>query len=198
MSHFDPHAYGPVLGPLVATDRRRGLGFGAADRAAWTALDGLTAERAFAHLQTEYGPRQPVDADMASCCLAGVWLVHDFLDESHAMSQRIDAPAGSFWHGILHRREGDYSNAKYWFRRVGRHEVFEFLGQRAAELAAIRGDAVAVEKLTHDGDWDPFAFVDMCEAAVRGGSRHQELCLDIQQTEWELLFDYCYRKAAGQ
>jgi hypothetical protein len=197
MNQFDPHAYGPVFGPLIDTDRRRGLGFGTADRAARPALEKLSVEKAFAHAQTEYGPRQPVDAEMGACCVAAVWLVHDYLDESHEISQKIDTPSGSFWHGILHRREGDYSNAKYWFRHVGRHEVFEFLGQRAGELAAIRGDAAAVEKLTPEGVWDPIAFVDLCQAAVRGGSKHLDLCLDIQQVEWELLFDYCYRAAIG-
>jgi hypothetical protein len=30
---------------------------------------------------------------------------------------------------------------------------------------------------------------------VRGSSKHVDLCMDIQQVEWELLFDYCYRAA---
>jgi hypothetical protein len=197
MNQFDPEEYGPVFAPLVATDRRRGLGFGTADRTAYGALETLSAEKAFAHAKTEYGPQQPVDAGMGACCIAAVLLVHDFLDESHAISQQIDTPSGSFWHGILHRREGDYANAKYWFRRVGKHEVNEFLGQRAGELAAIRGDAKAVERLTAEGVWDPFAFVDMCQSAVRSGAKHESLCMDIQQVEWELLFDYCYRAAVG-
>lgn len=197
MNQFDPNAYGPVFAPLVATDRRRGLGFGTPDRASLPALEKLSAEKAFAGAQTEFGPVQPVDADMGACSVAAVWLVHDFLDESHAISQQVDTPSGSFWHGILHRREGDFSNAKYWFRRVGRHEVFEFLGQRAGERAAIRGDEKAVERLTPEGVWDPFAFVDMVQSVVNGGKKHEELCLDIQQVEWELLFDYCYRKAIG-
>lgn len=195
MNHFDPASYGPVFAPLLATDRRRGLGFGTPDRAAFGALERLSAEKAFAHAQSEFGPPQPVDADMGACAVAAVWLLYDFLDESHAISQQVNTPTGNFWHGILHRREGDFSNAKYWFRRVGQHEVFEFLGQRAGELAAIRGDVKAVEKLTPEGVWDPLAFVDMVQAVVRGGTKHVDLCLDIQQVEWELLFDYCYRAA---
>jgi hypothetical protein len=198
MNHFDPNAYGPVFGPLVAIDRRRGLGFGTPDRAARAALEKLSAEKAFAHAQAEFGKPQPVDAEMGACCVAAMWLVHDFLDESHEISQRIDTPSGSFWHGILHRREGDFSNAKYWLRHVGRHDVFDHLGQRAGELAAERGDVVAGQKLTPDGAWDPFAFVDLCQSIVRdGATKHHDLCLDIQQAEWELLFDYCYRAAIG-
>ena len=45
---------------------------------------------------------------MAACCLCGLWLLHDFLDESHSLSQEITTDTGSYWHGIMHRREPDY------------------------------------------------------------------------------------------
>ena len=197
MDRFDPNSYGPVFAPLLAGDRRRPLGAGTPDRAAQPALEQLSAEAAFAHLQAEFGKKQPVDGDMAACCVSGVWLLHDYLDASHEISQGIDTPSGSFWHAIMHRREGDFSNAKYWLRHAGRHPVFDAIGQRAAELAAVRGAEKAAKKLISGGAWDPCAFVDLCEAVVRDQSTDGELCLDIQQAEWELLFDHCYRAAIG-
>lgn len=50
---------------------------------------------------------------------AALWLYVDDLDRSHALSQSIETEAGAFWHGIMHRREGDFWNSKYWFRRAG-------------------------------------------------------------------------------
>jgi hypothetical protein len=188
MSQFDPHAYGPMFAPLLAIDRRRPLGTGSPDVAARSALEGLSVESAFRHAKI-------IDRDMAACCVSGVWLLYDGLDESHTISQGIETPSGSFWHAIMHRREGDFSNSKYWLRRVGRHPIFETLGQRAMELAASRGAERAARQLVSGGAWDAVAFVDLCQAAVRGQKDAADLCLDIQQAEWELLFDFCYRAA---
>jgi hypothetical protein len=198
MSQFDPQTYGPAFAPLLATDRRRPLDAGKPDTAAQPALANLAVDIAFAHAAAEFGRAQPADRDMAACCIAGAWLLHDFLDESHQISQQIDTPTGSFWHGIMHRREGDFANSKYWFRRVGRHPVLEAVGQRDAELAAERGAERAAKTLITGGTWDPFAFVDLCESAVGGQSRDADLCRDIQRAEWELLFDHCYRAAVGR
>jgi len=195
MATFDPLTYGPVFAPLLDVDRRRPLNAGRHDASAVAVLKKLAAETAFAHVQSEFGKAQPADSDMAACCIAGVWLLHDCLDESHSISQGIDTESGSFWHAIMHRREGDFSNAKYWFRHAGQHPAFDPLGRRAAEMAATRGQEPIVKKLITHGTWDPFAFVDLCEAAVRQTTESRDLCLDIQQAEWELLFDHCYRAA---
>ncbi|SVE48716.1 uncharacterized protein METZ01_LOCUS501570, partial [marine metagenome] len=52
---------------------------------------------------------------------SALWLYVDDLDRSHTCSQSIDDTTGSYWHGIMHRREGDFSNSHYWFRKVGNH-----------------------------------------------------------------------------
>jgi hypothetical protein len=189
MSEFDPQAYGPVFAPLLGVDRRRPLSAGSPHAAERAAIERLSAKSAFAH-----AGREVSNHNMAQGCIAGVWLVHDFLDESHEVSQGINTSEGGFWHGIMHRREGDFSNAKYWFRHVGDHPVYESLASYAKELAEEQDAASAIAKLTARGTWEPYAFVDLCQAAERGGA-HRELCLDLQQAEWELLFDFCYQSA---
>ena len=134
---------------------------------------------------------------MATTCLAGLWLRHDFLDESHRISQDMENPTGSFWHGIMHRREGDFGNAKYWFRRVGRHSIFQPLALYSRGLAANGKAPPAANYLISQTDWDPFAFVDLCQRAQTGDPSLVALAKGIQQREWELLFDHCYRQAIG-
>ncbi|MBI1375046.1 MAG: hypothetical protein GC159_20195 [Phycisphaera sp.] len=124
------------------------------------------------------------DRVMADAAISGVWLLHNFLDESHTISQDIHTPTGSYWHGIMHRREPDYSNAGYWFHKVGQHPVFGQLGVQTADL-------------TGRAKWEPFRFIDECEQAARAGGVSAQRCIDAQMIEWWVLFDYCYRKAIG-
>lgn len=186
---FDPTHYPPPIRELLADRRVMPLGPGVPNHAVHAALRRLTPTSAFAPLPVKH-------ESSARACLAALWLLHDFADESHAISQEIDTAEGSYWHGILHRREPDYANAKYWFRRVGRHPVFEPLQVDAAKLARTAGVADAEFLMTQQA-WDAFAFVDLCEAASDGNEALTELCREIQRCEWELLFDECYRRTLG-
>jgi hypothetical protein len=180
--------YPSAIRTLLSADRVPELGPGHANTAARAALHALTIEALF-------GGRAIQRRDLAQCCLAGLWLLHDFLDESHTISQDIECAEGSYWHGIMHRREPDYGNSAYWFRRVGNHPVFVPLCRRAAELTVEAGTPTGSEPLGRQSTWDPFAFIDLCEAVARGRSSAATLCRQIQRAEWELLFAYCYNHA---
>ncbi len=187
MTGFDASQYGAAVTELIDPQRLNELGPGRPNETFRSQLAGLTVAELF-------GGQTIVDADMANCCLAGLWLWHDFLDESHTMSQSIDTTSGSYWHGIMHRREEDFSNAKYWFRKVGGHAIFPRLAELAAERAAAFEDGGASARLRGSGAWDPFHFVDLCQASRRSGGL-RNLCQEIARDEWQLLFDYCYRSA---
>jgi hypothetical protein len=121
--------------------------------------------------------------------------LRDFHDESHAISQDLNTPEGSYWHGILHRREPDYWNAKYWFRRVPKHPIFAALAADAAELTQDAATPAGSEYLLRQAMWDASAFVDLCEKAASGREDLVLLCRRIQRREWDLLFAYCYERA---
>jgi hypothetical protein len=189
--HFDLQNYSSIFRELLEEERLNVLGPGTPNNHVHAQLNSLDIHSAFA-------PSAVVNENMARACLAGVWLYHDFLDESHRISQEIPTPTGSYWHGILHRREGDFWNSKYWFRRVGEHPVFESLHREAARFVSENDLEQSAVFLTKQTAWDPFAFVDLCEAQANTQSPVEMLCRRIQQQEWDLLFDYCYRKAIGK
>ena len=128
--------YGPTFAALLADAPLNDLGRGKPLPAPRKKLEALS-------IDTDFAPHKVVDRTMAKACLAGLWLRFDFLDESHSISQEIKTTTGSFWHGIMHRREPDYENAKYWFHRVGEHPVFAPLCAAAKKVAASLRDANA-------------------------------------------------------
>src|SRR5262249_20860403 len=148
--------YGPAVAELLREPRLAPLGPGTPHASARPLLTALTNE-------TVMVPHAVRDADMAAACRAGLLLYHNFLDEAHKIRQDLDTPTGSYWHGLVHRREPDYPNAAYWFRRVGSHPVLELLAKEAHQLAV----AESVER-TIPLQWDPLWFIDYCEACQKG------------------------------
>ncbi len=122
--------------------------------------------------------------------LAGLWLYFSCFEEAHQVAQDDASAEGSFWHGILHRQEPDSGNAAYWFRRVGTHPVFSSLVNETAQIIEQYPDA----EFRPTVKWDPFGFILFCERArEQPGSSSEKAALEIQRTEWQLLFDYCAR-----
>jgi hypothetical protein len=186
--------FGQTFAALLAAAPLNELGPGKPVAAMKDQLEKLTDHDALA---SAFAPRPILDHVMAKACLAGLWLRFDFLDQSHRISQEIDNPSGSFWHGIMHRREPDYGNAKYWFRRVGRHPSFAAICDSAKEIAQAAPPDAAAEFLRQQDNWDPFAFVDLVATASDRHSPLEKMCRQIQLTEWQLLFDFCFRSAIG-
>lgn len=109
-------------------------------------------------------------------------LWNDSLSRCHALAQDIEDATGGYLHGVMHRREPDYPNAKYWFRRVGRHPLFPDVHREAIKWT---GHFMASE-------WDPFRMVDLCEEAA-GDPVLEKALREAQAREMALLAAFCLR-----
>lgn len=71
----------------------------------------------------------------ASPLLRALWLdgKGDF-DGAHSIAQDIPDRDGARVHAYLHRKEGDLSNAGYWYRRAGEEP---FVGSLSSEWEAL-------------------------------------------------------------
>lgn len=157
-------------------------------------------------LETLFDGESIEDSTMGDAVQSGLLIWNDALEASHTISQGIESRTGSYWHGIMHRREPDYSNAKYWFRRVGGHSIFPALRERA--LALLQSGSTASDSLADytkaiEGteEWDAFRFVDWCESADRDRSTPEAVKAFLQAVQVEeikLLLRYSYQQALTQ
>lgn len=92
------------------------------------------------------------------------WIYVDELEKAHEICQDQPDETGSMWHAIIHRREGDYSNAKYWLHRAGHHPA-----------------------LRHLEGYDASKFVDQVGAATND----DEALVALQRKEWEAMLAWC-------
>ena len=111
---------------------------------------------------------------------AGLWLYVDDLERSHGVSQQMHRPSGSFWHAIMHRREGDFGNSHYWYRKIGHHPAISHINTSGGGAAA--GTAI--------GGYEPHHFVDRVERAYAQQSESPDL-IAMQRLEWIALFEFC-------
>ena len=121
--------------------------------------------------------KKAINDSMADCCRSGLLLLHGFLEASHELSQSIHCPEGSYWHGLMHRAEGDFWNSKYWYSKAGKNHP------------------VAIKMREFDPNWSGDAFVDECErvSQLALGGELIETCNQLARLEWFYLFESCRR-----
>jgi len=116
----------------------------------------------------------------------GLFYALDAIDEAHKIFQDCPGDLGSYWHGMIHRREGDFDNARYWFRRTGVLAFFGELHGAASKYSSV---------MARQSDWDPYLFTGECEQARFGATEGLKDLSALQRLEFDILFAYCWRQS---
>ena len=78
-------------------------------------------------------PQPPQGLNQA---LTGLWWdAKGDWTRAHESAQQDEGPAGSWVHAYLHRKEGDQSNAAYWYGRAGKSVCRESLESEWRQIA---------------------------------------------------------------
>jgi hypothetical protein len=68
--------------------------------------------------------------------LVGLWWdAKDDWRKAHESAQQDEDPASAWVHAYLHRKEGDLSNAAYWYQRAGKPPAGSSLEKEWEEIA---------------------------------------------------------------
>lgn len=139
-----------------------------------------------------------VHDDDAELLRGALYLWHDYLPQSHTIFQGDSRSVGSFWHAIMHRREGDFSNSKHWYARCTDHPALPMLAVQTNSVLNPLPVDKSILKLTMNG-WNPDAFVDLVQEISANPADHRtKIAIVLQKLEWRILFDHTARTAIAR
>ncbi|KAI9884784.1 MAG: hypothetical protein M1823_003422 [Watsoniomyces obsoletus] len=113
----------------------------------------------------------------------GLHLFNADLVSAHFLVRHMQAPPayeGMFLHGILHRIEGDYDNARAWYRGVCETEVFGSVWDSVDDALAFIDD---VEKLKRKGQGEKIRLEEQSRREIEGVMRWSENRFGMER--WE-------------
>lgn len=123
---------------------------------------------------------------------AAALLYHDHHNEAHDLVQDMTDREGALIHALVHRREPDFWNAKYWFRRVGDHPIYRSLGEQLVGLKGHASAQAVARSMNLTGTVDPLALTDACESVMRkdAGDPVVGFLREVQEAEFRGLIGY--------
>jgi hypothetical protein len=134
-----------------------------------------------------------------------LWLRVGIIDPAHVLVQDGRNDLERYLHGVVHRLEGDFWNAKYWFRQVRNRELILFvencIRNKLEELELL--ESAQQMKLIEASDFTPSRFVDQCESFLASAQSTQtsnlsKILESIGQAEWTALWSFIGNQKTAQ
>ena len=134
------------------------------------------------------GDRPAADPALVPLLRAALFYFHNALPDSHEILNKASGDPAAYWHGMVHRREGDFENARYWMRRAGEQPTFAELHSRASDGSP---------NMRRQSGWDPFLFINLCEQFRFGADELRQEIVALQRAEVDVRFSYLWRHAVS-
>jgi hypothetical protein len=108
------------------------------------------------------------------------------IESAHRIAQESSSVNGSYVHGMVHRVEDDFDNARYWFLRAGVHPASPEIYRRAVANS---------HRIATHPTWDASRVTDWLEESrAKGVSQELRAVLRIES---EVLLEYFATELIG-
>jgi hypothetical protein len=115
---------------------------------------------------------------------AALLILADDLVSAHGIVQNIDTPYAAAWHAVIHRREADFWNSNYWWRRA---QGIRWAGLAEQLVPLLKPHGSSLQDLCAP-TYSPAAFTDAVERHHRDPALAPTLA-EIQRLEWKSLLE---------
>jgi hypothetical protein len=114
------------------------------------------------------------------------------IERAHEIVQSGSTSMDRYLHGVVHRIEGDYWNAKYWFQQINDRQLLA----KVSDTISKAPDSLEIFELSKSlgifddrGQFSPQCWVDAQAALTNTSSpSDRELIQRVAQVEWETLW----------
>jgi len=96
----------------------------------------------------------------SSCTRSLLFLAAGDVTQAHRIVQEMSTADAAYIHGVIHRIDDDFDNARYWFRQAGKHPAGAEMYRRAAASSP---------SIAKHPTWDPALVTRMVEDSRTAG-----------------------------
>jgi hypothetical protein len=122
-----------------------------------------------------------VDGPEAKCIRSLLLFLTGGLEQAHRIVQELSTTDAAYIHGMIHRIDDDFDNARYWFRRASMEAATAEMYRRAAANSL----TVASHPL-----WDPILVTEMVETSRTNGVTDELRA--VLRIEFEVLLQFLW------
>jgi hypothetical protein len=122
-----------------------------------------------------------VDSPEVKCIRSLLFLLAGGLDHAHRIVQELSTTDAAYIHGMIHRIDDDFDNARYWFGRASMEAATAEMYRRAAANSL----TVASHPI-----WDPILVTEMVEESRMQGVTDELRA--VLRIEFEVLLQFLW------